>query len=157
MNYKIEMAQGSLGRVLAVRLTPGTDVLLGLEQVCREAGIANGVLLSAVGSLAAARFYTATATNTKAGFGYTDPIEKSGPLELSSASGMICHDDEGAINLHVHITFSDRQGNAYSGHLIEGTPVLITMDVVLAEIEGLVMGRKYDEALAVPIFAPRQL
>jgi hypothetical protein len=28
--------------------------------------------------------------------------------------------------------------------------------VVIAEIEGIVMGRKFDEELEVPLFAPRQ-
>ena len=32
----------------------------------------------------------------------------------------------------------------------------LTVDVVIAEIGGLVMGRKFDEELEVPLFAPRQ-
>ena len=28
-NFNIEMAEGKLGRIVALRLTPGTDVLLG--------------------------------------------------------------------------------------------------------------------------------
>ena len=32
----------------------------------------------------------------------------------------------------------------------------MTVDVIIAEIEGLVMGRKYDNELEVPLFAPRQ-
>ena len=31
-----------------------------------------------------------------------------------------------------------------------------TYDVVIAEIEGLVMGRKFSEEMGVPLFAPRQ-
>ena len=38
-NYNIEMAQGRLGRIIALRLTPGTDVLLGLTEACKRAGI----------------------------------------------------------------------------------------------------------------------
>ena len=51
---------------------------------------------------------------------------------------------------------SDRYGNAHGGHLAEGTKVLLTVDVIIAEIEGLVMGRQVDEELEVPIFNPRQ-
>ena len=54
------------------------------------------------------------------------------------------------------MTVTDRHGNAHGGHLVEGTKVLLTVDVILAEIEGLVMGRKFDEELEVPLFAPRQ-
>ena len=53
-------------------------------------------------------------------------------------------------------TLSDKDGKAYGGHLVEGTKVLLTVDVVVAEIEGLVMGRKFDSELEVPLFAPRQ-
>ena len=48
---EMEMAEGRLGRVIALRLKPGTDVLLGLTEACKRAGINNGVILSAIGSL----------------------------------------------------------------------------------------------------------
>ena len=83
-------------------------------------------------------------------------LQLTGPIELTNASGIICHDDEGNTNLHVHMTLTDRHGNAHGGHLVEGTKVLLTVDVIIAEIEGVVMGRKFDEELEVPLFAPRQ-
>ena len=54
MSDYIEMAQGKLGRVIVVRLRPGADVLLSLEEACREHNITNGVILSAIGSLQSA-------------------------------------------------------------------------------------------------------
>lgn len=48
MSDYIEMAQGKLGRVIVVRLRPGADVLLSLEEACREHNITNGVILSAI-------------------------------------------------------------------------------------------------------------
>ena len=78
------------------------------------------------------------------------------PEMLTSGAGIICHDDEGNTNLHVHMSLSDRYGNAHGGHLVEGTKVLLTVDVMLAEVDGLVMGRKFDNELEVPLFAPRQ-
>ena len=39
MNDILEMAQGNLTRVIAVRLRPGTDVLLGLTEACRRAAV----------------------------------------------------------------------------------------------------------------------
>ena len=155
-NYNIEMAEGKLSRIVALRLTPGTDVLLGLTEACKRAGINNGVILSAIGSLDSPHFCDVVELPTKAGFGYGETLHLTGPIELTNASGIICHDDEGNTNLHVHISLSDRHGNAHGGHLVEGTKVLLTVDVILAEIEGLVMGRKFDEELEVPLFAPRQ-
>ena len=34
--------------------------------------------------------------------------------------------------------------------------MLLTVDVIIAEIGGLVMGRKFDDELEVPLFAPKQ-
>ena len=155
-NLDMEMAQGKLGRVVALRLKPGTDVLLGLEEACKRSGINNGVILSAIGSLDSPHFCDVVEVPTKAGYGYGEVLHLTGPIELTNASGIICHDDEGNTNLHVHMSLSDRYGNAHGGHLVEGTKVLLTVDVIIAEIEGLVMGRKFDEELEVPLFAPRQ-
>lgn len=155
-NYNIEMAQGKLGRIIALRLTPGTDVLLGLTEACNRAGINNGVILSAIGSLDTPHFCDVVELDTKAGYGYGETLHLTGPIELTNASGIICHDDEGNTNLHVHMTITDRHGNAHGGHLVEGTKVLLTVDVVIAEIEGVIMGRKFNEELGVPLFAPRQ-
>lgn len=153
----LEMAQGKLGRVIAVRLKPGTDVLLGLEEACKRNHINNGVILSAIGSLDGVKFCNPVELpEKKAGYGYGEVLHLTGPIELTSAAGIICHDDEGNTNLHIHMSLSDRYGNAHGGHLVEGTKVLLTVDVILAEIEGLVMGRKFDDELEVPLFAPRQ-
>ncbi|MFV0498013.1 MAG: PPC domain-containing DNA-binding protein [Candidatus Fimivivens sp.] len=153
----IEMAQGQMGRIVALRLKPGTDFLLGLQEACKRSGINNGVILSAIGSLDGVKFYNPVELpEKKAGYGYGEKLQLTGPIELTNASGIICHDDVGETNLHVHITLSDRYGNAHGGHLVEGTVVLLTVDVVVAEIEGIVMGRKFDDELEVPLFAPRQ-
>lgn len=155
--FGIEMAQGSLKRVVALRLKPGTDVLLGLEEACKRAGISNGVILSGLGSLDGVRFCNPIyIPEKKAKYGYGEPTHLDEVIELTGLSGIICHDDEGVTNLHVHVTLSDKDGKAYGGHLVEGTKVLLTVDVVVAEIEGLVMGRKFDSELEVPLFAPRQ-
>ncbi len=155
-NALIHMAEGKLGRVVAIRLTPGVDVLLGLQEACRRKGINNGVILSAIGSLNGVCYCNPVELPTKAGYGYGETLHLTGPIELTNASGIICHDDEGNTNLHVHVSLSDRHGGAHGGHLVEGTKVLLTVDVIIAEIEGLVMGRKFDPELEVPLFAPRQ-
>ena len=156
MKDLIQMAQGKLGKVVVLRLKPGADVLLGLTEACKEAGIKNGVILSCIGSLAVVKYCNPVEVPTKAGYGYGEILHLTGPIELTNATGIICHDDEGNTNLHVHMTVTDRHGNAHGGHLVEGTKVLLTTDVIIAEIEGLVMGRKFNEELGVPLFAPRQ-
>ena len=157
-NDILEMAQGHLGRVLAIRLRPGTDVLKGLEEACNRSGINSGVILSAIGSLDGVAYCNPVELpEKKAGYGYGEVLHLTGPIELTNGSGIICHDAEGNTNLHVHMALSDRYGKAHGGHLVEGTKVLLTVDVIIAEIEGMVMGRQFDENLEVPIFAPRQV
>ena len=156
INDAMETALGSLTRVLAIRLKPGTDVLLGLEEACKANNINNGVILSAIGSLDSPQFCNPVEMDTKAGYGYGETLHLTGPIELTNASGIICHDDEGVTNLHVHMTLTDRHGNAHGGHLVPGTKGLLTTDVIIAEIDGIVMGRKFNDELGVPLFAPRQ-
>lgn len=157
MNGLAEIAEGNVKRIIAIRLKPGNDLLKGLEEICKEKQIKNGVILSALGSLNGAFFCNPVELpEKKAGYGYGETLSLSGPIELINASGLICHDSNDEISLHVHISLSDRHGNAHGGHLVEGTKVLLTVDMVIAELEGLVMGREFDKDLEVPIFAPRQ-
>ena len=74
MSDYIEMAQGKLGRVIVVRLRPGADVLLSLEEACREHNITNGVILSAIGSLQSPQFCDVVEMPIKAGYGYGETL-----------------------------------------------------------------------------------
>ena len=78
-NLDMEMAQGKLGRVVALRLKPGTDVLLGLEEACKRSGINNGVILSAIGSLDSPHFCDVVEVPTKAGYGYGEVLHLTDP------------------------------------------------------------------------------
>lgn len=154
----IEFAAGKLLKTVAVRLEPGKDLLEGLEEAAAESGINNGLILTGIGSLEYVMFCDVEKTEeAPAGYAYGEPIEKDGPIELISLNGVICHEPEGETNLHVHITMSDVEGNAFGGHLTYGTKVLITADIIIAEVgEGIEMQRSFDESLQLPIFKPVQ-
>ena len=47
----IRLATGSLGRVIAVHLDPGLDLLASIQAVVAEQGITSGIILSGAGSL----------------------------------------------------------------------------------------------------------
>ena len=152
-----ELACGSFGRAVAVRLSPGEDLLGGIQSACEKFGIHNGVIVSGIGSLRNARFFDPVELpGTKAGYGYSDPIEKSGPIEIISVSGSVCTGDDGGVLLHVHCCFADRDGTACAGHLIEGCKVLLTADLVIGELEGMVLERRMDPDLGVCLIHPRQ-
>ena len=159
-NDILELADGgTLTRVVAVRLRPGTDVLLGLEEACKRANISNGVIFTGMGSLNGVKYCNPIELeDSPSGYGYGAPLELVGVIELTGMSGIICHDAEGNTNLHVHVDLSDRHGGGHGGHLVEGTKVLLTTDVIIAEIGGKVnMGRAFDKELGVPIFNPTQI
>ncbi|MFI3175265.1 MAG: PPC domain-containing DNA-binding protein [Bacillota bacterium] len=154
----ITTGEGKFGRVVAVRMGPGEDVLKGIEQVCKEKGIKNGIIVEGIGSLAEANLFNPVPIpEKKAGYGYSEPTKLSGPIELVSISGMICHSDDGEILIHAHYSLSDVYANGHGGHLIEGNKVLLTVDIMIAEVEGLKMGRAYDEDLEVFIFRPETM
>ena len=157
MSEQIESAQGRLGRVVVIRLAPGTDLLGGMQQACEQYGIRNGVIISAIGSLNGVRFCDVEALpEKKCGYGYGRIMTLDETIELTGAGGVICSDAAGKINLHVHISMSDKNGKAYGGHLVAGTKVLMTADIVLGEIEGISMLREYNEAMDVFLLSPRQ-
>jgi predicted DNA-binding protein with PD1-like motif len=148
-------ASGKIGRVVAFRLTPGEDLLEGLMQACAEYKLNNGLILSGIGSLRNVRvFNPVPLPDKKVGFGYGEPINLVGPIELISTSGMICKGDKGETLFHVHCSFSDQNGGGWAGHLIEGNKVLITADFVIGEIEGINMGRRIDPDVELLIFHP---
>lgn len=150
-------AIGRLGRTIAVRFEPGEDIYLKILEACDKHKILNGVIVTGIGSLKKARFFNPVPLpDKKAGYGYSDAIELDGPIELISMNGMISHENDDVL-IHVHCSFSDQKGNGYGGHLIEGNIVLLTTDIIITEIEGIDMVRKFDEDLEVPIFRPIQL
>lgn len=158
MNEEYLAAQGKPGRVLVLRLKPGTDLLGGIQAACERYQIHNGVVLSAIGSLACVRYCNVEALpEKKCGYGYGAVLALDEPIELTGAGGVICSDAEGNINLHIHISMSDKTGKAYGGHLAEGTRVLMTADIVLGEIEGVSMLREHDPEMDVYLLSPRQI
>jgi predicted DNA-binding protein with PD1-like motif len=153
----MQIATGKIQRVSAFRLKPGEDVLEGLKKACELSKINNGVIVSAIGSLKNVTFSNPIELpQKKAGYGYGDPLVLNEPIELLSASGMICNGQNGETLFHVHVCLSDKKGHAYGGHLLSPTKVLLTVDMVIAEIEEIKMGREFDEELEVFLFKPTQ-
>lgn len=143
----IKMAEGGLGRVLVMKLAPGSDLLKSIVEVADRENIRAGLVLSGAGSLR-----RATIRNVKSfpdSFPITDDnrvfTPKDEPLELLSLSGNISRQDD-EVFIHCHITISSgiEDGQAYGGHLVEGCIALVTIEVIIAEITGLQMTRKTD-------------
>jgi predicted DNA-binding protein with PD1-like motif len=155
---EMKIANGTIIKVLAVRLQRGEDVIEGIKKVCEENVVKNGVIISMIGSLYGAR-YTGPINDpsVKCGTGGTD-IWLEGPIEMLSGQGEICHKDDGELNIHIHATFTDSKGNAYGGHLFgEENKVLNTLNVFIGVIDGVDMGIELDKDLEIPAFCPRNI
>ncbi len=82
----------------------------------------------------------------------------NGPIELLSASGLMCHGDEGEVLLHVHATMCLADGKAFGGHLMDdGTEVLLTADILIQELDGIDMIRHHEEETGISMFSPQQI
>ena len=129
-------------RTLCKRLHRGDDLLRAICDLAKAHNISAGVILSAVGCISKGVVRDASGVTLR---------QINEPCEIVSLNGTVS-----AVRCHLHIALTKEDLSAVGGHLVEGTKVLLTVDVILAEIEGLVMGRKFDEELEVPLFAPRQ-
>lgn len=114
---------------LAFRLTRGQDLKKGILEHCEN--INTAVLLSAVGSLSHLKIRLAKATQY---------LEKDDDYEIISMTGTLSNG-----KAHLHIGVSDDKGNCLGGHLMEGSIVNTTCEVVLGVLEEYESERVFDE------------
>jgi len=112
-------------------MLPGEDVRALLENWCEERSIEAATIVSAVGSVSKAfiRFG-----------GKSDGTIVEGDLEVCALSGSLS-----LHGIHVHLAVADAEGRMTGGHLLAGTLVRTTLEVVLQEIGGLRLLRKKDD------------
>lgn len=96
------ITKNGLGRLLAVRLSPGEDLLEGIFSSCRQHGFRRAAVLSGIGSLKEVRIYNEGILSTDGEniiYGYGDqPRFWGGPqgvMELCSVKGTICTEEDG--------------------------------------------------------------
>lgn len=143
------------GKKIVARLMPGTDLLAGLMQVCRDNDIKAGCITAIHGSLSKARFVWALpAPGTKMNAKYGDPVDIEGPLEFISGSGMIGQfSDSKELVVHLHGVLSDPEQGFHGAHFVEGgNPVMSTMEVLIEGFDNVDILRAFDEETEFPLF-----
>ncbi|MFP4481528.1 MAG: PPC domain-containing DNA-binding protein [Thermovirgaceae bacterium] len=145
---RIRKCTGALSRVIAARLAPGCDLVESIETIAKEENITNGIILSGAASLRKAVLRNVGSFPEK--FPITDDVRifltRTDPMELLALSGNISTRD-GQFHLHCHVVVSsgEEDGRAYGGHLMKGTEIFSTGEVVIAEITGCEMIRLEDQ------------
>ncbi|MBS0014540.1 MAG: DNA-binding protein [Desulfobacterales bacterium] len=127
------------------RLTHGADLLDEITALCREKNIRLG-RLEAIGAVQRARLAYYDQKTREYQFFTLDQ-----PLEIAKLSGNISIKD-GQPMVHAHLTLADGAGNAYGGHLAQGT-VIFACELIVESYDGPVFERKYDEETGLPLWA----
>jgi len=122
------------GRRFLVKIDPGRAVVERLQAFARHHKLHSGLVLSAVGSVQNARF---RGIKTGARLPITPPRmhvhEEEGPLELVGLNGNFFLDEQGDIDIHLHIMVGKSSGEVLGGHLFDAT-VFATCELVVVEV-----------------------
>ena len=127
----VAVAQSSM-QVHVLRLKPGQDVMKEIFNFVTVHKIEAYSVVSAVGSLTEAQLRFA---NKK------EASKLTGPLEIVSLSGT-----GGMAGSHLHLAVSDGEGRTTGGHLVEGSKVYTTLELVLGVYPELSFKRTLDPA-----------
>jgi uncharacterized protein len=150
--------EGKIGKIALVRILPGSDVLEGIEKVCRETGIHAGIVMSCVGTLQRASFLIVVPARNRVGAKYGDPLTIEGPLEFLGAQGTVGREENRDVYVHLHGLVSDKDGVVHGGHLVRGQcPVLITCEVAITQVEGVSLVRRMDPEIGWQVLCPDEI
>jgi Predicted DNA-binding protein with PD1-like DNA-binding motif len=155
-NVRVLYATGTVGKSIAARLLPGTDLLLGIEEICRQNGVLYASIANCFGSFQRAGYlYLVPQQDAKVGAGYGEIKRVEGPVEFLNGTGVVCQRD-GKYDIHFHATMCDKEGKVFGGHMVIGeNPVLTTVDLVINEIKDVQLLRNYDEETDLIQFDPK--
>ena len=118
-------------RIFVLRLKPGQDLREELEKLTKAANIRAGFILTAVGSLQKASLRLA---------GQTDTSTFTQKFEIVSLTGTLSTD-----GVHLHVALSDAEGKTTGGHLVAGSIIYTTAEIVIGEARDLIFTRETDE------------
>lgn len=113
------------------RLKRGDDLKRSIMNYCEENKITSGAIVTAVGCVSEVRIRKADGVNE-----YFEVKD----YELVSLTGTIS--EQGP---HLHVSFSDVRLNTIGGHLLDGTIVNTTMEIVLMKFDKYRLTRSPDE------------
>lgn len=117
-------------QAVAFRLAPDADLKDALIDYCVAHGIEAACIIGCVGSLREARIRFA---------GQPDCVLLPGRFEIVSLAGTLSRHGG-----HFHIAIANEQGELVGGHLMRGSPVFTTAEIVLGILPGMIFHRTFD-------------
>lgn len=122
-------------KTIIFRLKPGADLKSEIEAKIREHNVKAGFIITCVGGLSQATVRMAGALPDSQDIRtYKDDLEIVSLVGTVSISGT-----------HLHMSFSDKEGAVYGGHLKEGTLIDPTAEIVIGIDETIEMHREMDK------------
>ena len=120
---------------LPLKLAPGSDLRLSLEELAQRDGI-SGFVLGVVGNLTKASFQCP---------GQAEPTVLEGDLEVITLNGTFSPE-----GVHLHLSLSDGACQVWGGHLEPGTIVQKGVDLLIGVLEQLEGRPARQTAAATP-------
>jgi predicted DNA-binding protein with PD1-like motif len=117
---------------IAVRLTRGQDLKQAIQSLIKQHQISAGSIASCVGCVSSIHLRLANADHT---------LEIEAPFEIVSVMGTLTPDHQ-----HIHISLADETGKVIGGHLLEGTIIATTAELILHTYPDLTFTREHDES-----------
>lgn len=117
-------------KVHVFRLTPGQDLKQEIEAFAQKEGIEAGWMITCVGSLTQAALRLANQTNGSIVTGHFEIISLVGTVSTHGC--------------HLHLAVSDNTGKTMGGHLLPGSLVYTTAEIVLGESKDMIFTREQD-------------
>lgn len=113
------------------RLTNGQDLKKSIVDYCENNSIKAGIIGACVGCCYEVNFRLA---------GGEKFFHNVADYEIVSMTGTISE-----TGTHIHVSFSDENGNVVGGHLSKGCFINTTAEVVIIEINNYKLTREYDD------------
>ncbi len=122
-------------KIHTFRLKPDQDLKQGIEQYVQQNNIKAGFIVTCVAGVKKVTLRMAGAKPEDQDIRTID-----GPFEVDGMVGTV------SINgCHLHVTVSNKEGQAFGGHLKENSPVYPTAEIVIGEDETKTYYREMDE------------
>jgi len=120
----------------ALRLRPGEDPLLALDAFAHTHQLQAACVLACIGSLRKAALRFANQEQT---------VILDGKFEILTLNGVLSLHGS-----HYHIAIADGEGRTYGAHLMAGSEIYTTAEIVLAALDDLRFERTFDPQTGYP-------
>lgn len=139
---RVPWAESQHTRFFALRLRPGQDPAEELQKFAAERRLHAAFVASCAGSL------------TRASIRFANQPQATvlqGHFEIVGLSGTVTGDGR-----HLHVTVADSTGATFGGHLMPGSAVYTTAEIVLGEMRDVRFDREPDSTFGYKELVPRR-